>query len=211
MPPYHSAYNSNLTYRRSHYSDTVTVNDFPQQVGSWWVYKHVYTDYGVRYYPYLDSEIVAFKIINKIIELDGAQKYLWLREPGHVIETIIVSHDTVFTQNEVLFGFKKYVFPLSVGNRWATTPYTEIWPQYVYYYDSSIVLSKSELTVANKTFGNAYLIHSDSVFVPNIHENDDRWFVPKVGIVKTNMTWFFENPHAESWELLSYDVGRRSR
>ena len=209
LPFDHPANNSNLSYRRSHYSDSVTVKNFPRTVGSWWMYKHI-MDPG---YPRRDSEIVTFNIVGKTITSEGFEKLFWLRDPGHVIDTMIFRNDTVFTQGNRLFGFdKKYIFPLTIGSRWATTPFTEVYPQYVYYYDSSKVLSRSALTVSNKTFGNAYLIYSDSVFVPGIHGKENRWFVPQIGVVKMNMLIQYpEGIYNESWELLSYDVGRRSK
>ena len=172
--------------------------DFPNTVGSRWVYA-VYDSLTE------ERDTVEVRITDRTeMELWGELRPAtrWRLAPAlnDSIWYVITTGDTVrvWTGDEDrLFGLRfVYVFPLRVGDRWRATACL----------DSTEVVTRKEVSVPDGAERTAYLLQSRG-FCFNTLGKEERWFAPGVGLLSVNWweKWVGVSRN-ETWGLISFEI-----
>lgn len=171
--------------------------EFPDNIGTWWKYK-VYDSI----YHTLDTVTISVIGHGKLDNGDNAT--VW------AINSLLNGPDTNYVTSKsdgirIYPGkltsapvIKRYVLPFNVGAKWITENIL----------DTNRVTGKETISVVAGTFSDAYRIQRHTKEFPGLFIIDeDEWFVPDIGMVYRNYSWFgTPGVFHKTWELVSYQI-----
>ena len=168
--------------------------EFPNNTGTWWKYKM---------YDYLLASLdtVTVTIVGDTKLSDGTDVKIWKRDykfGSSATDTIFVSNksDGIRMYNS-LGVFKKYVFPLAVGNYWTTRSVP----------DTNRVVLKGDTSIIAGVFNGAYKITRDSRIPYGQFIWEQEWYAPNIGMIFRNYNEVNGGPTENRvWELVSYSI-----
>lgn len=173
--------------------------DFPNTLGSWWVY-------AVHDSLTQERDTVEVRVAEETqVELWGESRPAtrWRLTPAlsDSIWYVIITGDTVQVlsgDEERVLGFLfMYVFPLEVGSRWDPRAGC---------LDSTEVVAREEVPIPDSVDRTAYFLQSRGFCVNNLVK-EENWFAPGVGILWMNwwVKWVGVSRN-ETWELIAFDI-----
>lgn len=152
---------------------TFGIDEFPQTVGSWWVYE--YSDSA-----YKNFDTIQVSIIDKI-KVSGEDATVWLHDYGNWIDTQYVfardSQIVMYADTLLGYPFVYYDLPFLLGRYWGI----------MFGWPPPDIIEKGEISVPAGQFSNGFKhhYHDHSPEIVYAHYVDE-WFVPGVGMVKRN-------------------------
>lgn len=168
-------------------SDLSTIEDFPNNPGSWWSY---------AYYDSLNAsaDTVLVKVLEKGIQSDTT---IWQYTFKTHTDThlVLAKKDTVKIFSILGYSMPRTIFVFPMDS-------TSVWLNFLY---RDSVISQQAIEVAAGNFEKAIVIKEEwGAF--NDYGQITSWFVPGVGIVKKkHIGWSFGLAN-NTWELLEYNI-----
>ena len=181
-------------------SNKFSTEYFPNSVGNSWIYQ-VHDSTANRAY------IVAVKIVNKIVLVDGSEATIWeYRYPWGKDSTFVeVKKDSVKIYDKfriesvrgIEFPLKIFLLPLNNDQRWDGKLLSV---------DTFYVTAQSLIRTSSQAFNNGFDIYH-YYKGPNIEYKEHYFFIPRVGMVKMNYDHYDLGPPTKLlWEVKSYQL-----
>lgn len=170
--------------------------EFPNSIGTWWKYK---------VYDSVSSTIdtVTIKIVGSSKLDNGTNVKIWqvnsLNNYKPVDTNYVYSGSDgikIYYNKSVQSYFKKYEFPLNVGDYWIG-----IQPK-----DTTKVIGKSNIAVIAGTFSDNYIIERRVRSIPNGGEYEKEYFLPNVGVITRARILHAGIYYNNYWELVAYSI-----
>ena len=196
--------------------DGLTLNEFPIEVGNFWVYEVVDTVPQLTGGFVVEVDTVTITAVDTLATMcdgrdcTGANIRLVFDDGTNQWEAQIVTvGDTLLydmlreTASDYLVQFWtsfRWNFPLQVGKTWSAYPQTEI-------DDKFTVVERGVVSVPNFTFPAGYTLHRDWS-MPNAGGQSEFKVVPNVGIVKHHFSSFctvcYPGAPVSDWTLINW-------
>ena len=185
---------TNQTWQLYDYDlSTFSLSQFPNSVGSEWVYQLVDTLIDL-------VDTVTVRVIGKVQSPNYDSVMIWAYKGREYKDTIFVATDgqvvSEFFDTLVVMPFVAwpYEFPMTVGRHWGITTIAPI-PQ---------VDDKAPVSTPARNFRSAFHYSSSGLWLNDFWMVDD-WLAPGVGVVKRRFSrWVLGPNSAQEWTLLRY-------
>jgi len=181
--------------KKSTCPDKVELPDFPNTIGSRFVYSHFDS-------ISMSSDTITASIVDTFSSNHQGAVSVWeyrwnsSTHTGKVYyygDTVRVHHDEISGS-----GYTIYVFPLEIGKGWKAG----------FIPDTSTVIDKVSVSVPAGEFAGAFLIER-GWSGPNVCGDELIWLAPTVGVVKKHHRgWLFGQVSNQTWELIEYHIAR---
>jgi hypothetical protein len=172
---------------------TFSLGQFPNSVGSEWVYQLVDTLIDL-------VDTVTVRVVGKFQSQFFDSVMVWAYEGREYTDTVFVGISgptvSVFFDTLAVMPFVAwpYEFPMAVGRHWGIYTFSEI-PQ---------VDDKGSVRTSAGNFRSAFHYRASGLWLNDFWSVDD-WLVPGVGVVKRRFSrWVLGPVAAQEWTLLSY-------
>ena len=172
---------------------TFSLSQFPNSVGSEWVYQLVDTVTDL-------VDTVTVRVVGKIESPGYDSVMVWTYRGREYVDTMFIATNgqivSEFFDTLVVMPFVAwpYEFPMAVGRHWGIYTFAPI-PQ---------VDDKAPISTPAGNFRSAFHYQASGIWVNDYWLVDD-WLVPRVGVVKRKFhRWILGPVSDQEWTLLSF-------
>ena len=172
---------------------TFSLSQFPNSVGSEWVYQLVDTVTDL-------VDTVTVRVVDKIQSPGYDSVMVWTYRGREYVDTMFIATNgqivSEFFDTLVVMPFVAwpYEFPMAVGRHWGIYTFAPI-PQ---------VDDKAPISTPAGNFRSAFHYQASGIWVDDYWLVDD-WLVPRVGVVKRKFhRWILGPVSDQEWTLLSF-------